>query len=119
MQTFVPTVWDGWKRQFGKTRIKMRSLILSNYSDKIAELNALTAPNKLNYAERHGYEFENLNLPYTRENHVKWLEEIELRLEEYECVMTIGCDAIYTNLSRRIGDVVRSSPSLFDVYLTK
>jgi hypothetical protein len=73
----------------------MKILILSNWSDKIAELNAITAPNKLQYAERHGYEFENIEHPY--EEHVKWLEIIRDRLGKYDVVMTVGCDVLFMN----------------------
>lgn len=82
----------------------MKILILSNWSDKIAELNAITALNKLHYAEKHGYEFENLKMPYEAEAHVHLLQILAEKLEEYDVVTTIGCDAVFVNTSIRIED---------------
>lgn len=82
----------------------MRTLILSNFSDKIADLNALTAPNKQAYADRHGYVFENINHPY--EKHVEWLEIVRDRVGKYDCVLTIGCDAIFTNMARKVEEML-------------
>jgi len=87
----------------------MTILILSNWSDKIAELNNLTAPNKLQYAEKHGYDFENLKMPYEAEAHVHWLQILAEKLEEYDVVMTIGCDAVFVNQSIKIEDRITIS----------
>lgn len=77
----------------------MKCLILSNYSDSIKELNDLTAPNKQQYADGHGYVFKNINMPYEDTAFVGWLEKLLNELKEYEVVMTIGCDALFMNQS--------------------
>lgn len=76
--------------------------ILSNYSDNISKLNDLTAPNKLQYAEANGYEFVNLKIDYSPKMHVFMLEDLLSRLEERDTVMTMGCDAIFTNFNVKI-----------------
>lgn len=84
--------------------VKMRTLILSNWSQNIADLNVLTAPNKQAYADAHGYDFENIELDYS--DQVEWLELLRDRVVgNYDIVMTIGCDAIFTNFSRKIEDM--------------
>lgn len=80
----------------------MKILILTNWSANIAELNALTAPNKETYCKLHGYDFENVEHPY--EKHVEWLKIIQDRVKSYDVVMTMGCDTIFTNTSVRIED---------------
>ena len=87
-------------------QILVKILVLSNWSDKIAELNNLTAPNKLQYAEKHGYDFENLKMPYEAEAHVHWLQILAEKLEEYDVVMTIGCDAVFVNTAKKIEDMI-------------
>lgn len=85
----------------------MRTLILSNWSQNIADLNVLTAPNKQAYADAHGYDFENIELDYS--NQVEWLEILQDQLTKYDVVMTIGCDAIFTNFSMKIEDMTGMS----------
>jgi hypothetical protein len=77
-------------------------LLLANYSERIATLNGITEPNKRQYCERHGYAFENLNLPYTPASHVLWFESIKERLGGYDIVMTVGCDTLMMNQKIRI-----------------
>ncbi len=86
----------------------MKILILSNWSQKIAELNALTAPNKQAYADAHGYTFENVELDYGKQ--VEWLEILRDRLGKYDVVMTVGCDAIFTNFSVKVEDKIILGP---------
>lgn len=76
----------------------MKTLILSNYSDKISELNAVTEPNKKAYADKHGYQFENHKFDYAPEGHVAWIELIREKLSNFDYIMTIGCDAMFMNL---------------------
>lgn len=78
----------------------MKTLILSNYSQKIAELNALTAPNKQAYADRHGYTFENIEWDYSAQ--VEGLELLLTRSYQFDVVMTVGCDVLFMDLSRPI-----------------
>lgn len=80
----------------------MKALILSNFSDAIADLNQLTAPNKMAYCNLNGYDFENLKLPYTPESFIRWLEIVREKLSEYDVVLTMGCDTIFTNFTVKI-----------------
>jgi hypothetical protein len=87
----------------------MKILILSNWSSKIAELNDLTEPNKAAYAKLHGYEFENIKAQYCDELHVSFLQLLSERLEAFDVVMTIGCDAVFVNTSIKIEDQILRS----------
>lgn len=82
----------------------MKTLILSNWSSKIAELNDLTEPNKMAYARMHDYEFENVKMPYENEAHVSWLHYLLEKLDEFDVVMTCGCDVLFMNQSIKIDD---------------
>lgn len=84
----------------------MKILILSNYSDKIVELNVLTQPNKQRYAAKHGYELQNRNVLYTPQTHVEHLEYVRTNLSLYDGILTIGCDVLFTNLATKIEDVM-------------
>lgn len=86
----------------------MKTLILSNWSSKIAELNQITEINKHEYANLHSYDFENLKLDYTDVNHVAFLVHLLQRVAQYDVVLTIGCDAIFANLSIKIEDKIPS-----------
>lgn len=82
----------------------MKTLILSNWSSRIAELNDLTEPNKAAYARMHDYEFENVKMPYSDESHVNWLHYLLEKLNEFDIVMTMGCDVLVMNQSIKIDD---------------
>lgn len=84
----------------------MKIVVLSNYGDSIADLNALTAPNKQAYCDKHGYTFENINHPYAE--HVKWLEIIRDRVSKYDVVMTVGCDVLFMNQTLKIERFIES-----------
>lgn len=79
---------------------KVKNLILSNWSQNIAEINAITAPNKQAYADKHGYTFENVEWDYSK--HVEWLELLRELLGSYEAVMTMGCDTLFMNYEQPI-----------------
>ena len=85
----------------------MKILVISNCSQNIAELNALTAPNKQAYCDRHGYTFENVEQEY--HEHERFLRIIRERLTQYDVVMHMGCDTIFTNLSVRVEDRIEYS----------
>lgn len=87
----------------------MKILIASNWSSKIAEINDLTEPNKRAYAEIHGYEFQNIKLPYNESTHVDWLKMMQRWLDEYDVVMSMGCDAIFVNQSIEVEERLGSS----------
>lgn len=75
----------------------MKILILSNWSEKIAAINELTEPNKKAYADKHGYRFENVEMEYSDKNQIRFLIELAKKLEYCDIVLTMGCDAIFTN----------------------
>lgn len=80
----------------------MKILIISGYSDKIARLNELTAPNKRAYADANGYAFENVKEDYAPKNFVPQLKRIQERLKKFDAVMSVGCDTIFTNFNKTI-----------------
>jgi len=76
----------------------MRVALLTSVSKKIAELAALTVPNKLEYCLRHGYSLIVDNRPY--EEVVKNLSDIVLAaLADHDIVWTLDCDAVITNMT--------------------
>lgn len=77
----------------------MKTLILSSYSEKLKELNSLTAPNKEAYARKHGYTFLNVLLRYDIDGHLAGLKMLKGFLEDYDVVMTAGCDVLFMNFS--------------------
>lgn len=89
----------------------MSTLILSNYGKSIQDLNAITEPNKLAYAEKHGYKFENNCIDYSGDQ-LRFLHSIKARLDVFEIVMTMGCDAMFMNFSREIDPAEGASITL-------
>jgi hypothetical protein len=81
----------------------MKILVLTNHSEKIAEWNDLTEPNKREYCERHGYGFENFKVQY--EDYLVGLRLLRERVIENDLVMAMGCDTIFTNFDKKIEDV--------------
>jgi len=81
----------------------MKILVLTNHSDKIREWDDLTAPNKREYCDRHGYGFENIKFDY--EAYMEFFEVLRQRIGENDLVMAMGCDTIFTNFEKRIEDV--------------
>jgi hypothetical protein len=81
----------------------MKILVLTNHSEKIAEWNDLTEPNKREYCERHGYGFENFKVQY--EDCLLWLSLLRERVIENDLVMAMGCDTIFTNFDKKIEDI--------------
>jgi len=75
----------------------MKIVVISNWSDNIANLNALTAPVKEKYCERHSYDFINRKAEFSDVNHIEWLRYIVQLHESYDVVMTVGCDVLFMN----------------------
>jgi len=72
--------------------------LLTSVSANIAELAALTVPNKLEYCLRHGYSLLVDNRPY--EEVVKNLSDIILSaLADHDIVWTLDADAVITNMT--------------------
>lgn len=76
----------------------MRVAVVTSVSANIAELAALTVPNKLEYCLRHGYSLIADNRPY--EEAVRTLCDYLLAiLAEYDLVWTLDADAVITNMA--------------------
>jgi hypothetical protein len=80
----------------------MNISIFSTYSDRIAALNEVTAPNKQAYCDRHGYNFINLGIDYDR--HVDTLKVLQSVVNDNDITMLMGCDTAFTNFDIRIED---------------
>lgn len=78
----------------------MKILILTNHGNTMKGLNDLTSPNKEAYCKLHGYDYINKSWRY--DNHVQWLRLIAQKIEQYDVVMTMGCDTIFTNTRLKI-----------------
>lgn len=76
----------------------MRVAVLTSVSANIAQLAAMTVPNKLEYCLRHGYTLVVDNRPY--QEVVDNLRDIILPvLEQHDIVWTLDCDAVITNMT--------------------
>ena len=90
----------------------MQCLILTNHSEKVRELAALTIPNKQLYADKNGYDFISMKLDYNANSHVFWLRTIRDKLRTYDTVLTMGFDTIFTNRSILIEDIIKPFDSV-------
>lgn len=77
----------------------MRTLILTGHSEggKHQELAELTRSNKQAYANKHGYDFVDLVIPYCKAGFLQHLDAIKNALNNYERVMTVGADVLFMN----------------------
>jgi hypothetical protein len=76
--------------------------VFSTYSDRIAALNEVTAPNKQAYCDRHGYTFRNVGIDYDR--HIDTLQIFQAVVQDNDITMLMGCDTAFTNFDIRIED---------------
>jgi hypothetical protein len=81
----------------------MKILVLSSFSQNIADLNKLSSIYRDRYCRKHGYEFENLEIDYSK--HLFVLNLMRDRLNNYDIVMNMGCDTAFTNHDIRIEDM--------------
>jgi hypothetical protein len=82
----------------------MSVLVYSTHSENIKEMYDITYPNKKKYATQHGYELFSKDWGYG-----DWkplLEEFRDLLKCYDYILSIDCDAIFTNQSIRVEDKV-------------
>jgi len=76
----------------------LRVALVTSVSANIAELAAMTVPNKLEYCLRHGYSLIADNRPY--EEAVKSMSNTLLSiLADYDVVWTLDSDAVITNMT--------------------
>jgi hypothetical protein len=89
----------------------MRVAVMTSVSENIAELAALTMPNKLEYCLRHGYSLVVDNRPY--EEAVKALCQTLLSLlADYDMVWALDADAVVTNMTVPIHMLECIGPSM-------
>jgi len=83
----------------------MKILVLSNFSERISELNSVSSVLKQRYCDKHGYEFENLDIDFNTDNHILFLQTIKDRISKNDLVMAMGCDTAFTNFDIKIQDM--------------
>ena len=81
----------------------MSIAIVTSVSGAIAELAALTLPNKLEYCLRHGYTLIADNQPYGEA--VSRTDRLIPYLDRFDAIWTLDADAIITNMAQRIEEV--------------
>jgi hypothetical protein len=74
--------------------------IVTSVSDKIADLAAVTVPNKLEYCFRHGYSLVIDNQPY--EQATANMHLLLPYLSRFDLVWCLDCDALITNMTQPI-----------------
>lgn len=75
----------------------MKVAVVTSVSSKIAELAALTVPNKLEYCLRHGYSLVVDNAPYDEAMPgVAWLIAL---FDRYDLLWALDADAVVTNMA--------------------
>jgi len=87
----------------------MSILIYSTHSENIREMYDITYPNKKKYAAQHGYELFSKDWTYGDWNTL--IEEFRDLLKCYDYILSIDCDAVFTNQSIRIEDKVDDGDS--------
>lgn len=78
----------------------MSVLIVTSVSANIAEMAALTVPNKAEYCLRHGYSLLVENMPY--ELVVAKVSRWARHFEQFDIVWTLDADAVITNMGPAI-----------------
>lgn len=81
----------------------MKVAVVTSVSENIAELAALTMPNKLEYCLRHGYSLVCDNQPYAEA--VRNTHYLCDYLDRFDLVWSLDCDAIVTNMAQRIEEL--------------
>jgi hypothetical protein len=88
------------------TQVKVA--VVTSVSANVAELSALTTPNKLEYCLRHGYSLVCDNQPY--EEAARNTHYLCDYLDRFDLLWTLDCDAIITNMAQQIEDVPSLGP---------
>lgn len=78
----------------------MRVAVLTSVSSRIADMAALTTPNKLEYCLRHGYTLIVDNMPYSEA--VVKTGRLCAYLDSFDFLWCLDCDAIVTNMLQPI-----------------
>lgn len=88
----------------------MRAALLTSVSGNIAEMAALTLPNKLAYCLRHGYSLIADNRPY--EEACRSMSTLCDYLDAFDLVWTLDCDAVITNMSAAVHELPCIGPNV-------
>lgn len=79
----------------------MKVALCTSVSANIAELAAITVPNKLEYCLRHDYSLVVENRPYTEA--IRSIRNVLVPLfEVYDLVWTLDCDAVITDMTKPV-----------------
>lgn len=91
----------------------MKTCILKTHSAEFAELNALTLPNHTAYADAHGYDVLSIHWRERTAKDMLWncLSEIEKTLREYDLVLSIGSDVVFTDLKKPLAYFTTTCPT--------
>jgi hypothetical protein len=82
----------------------MSVLIFSTHSENIMEMYDITYPNKMDYANQHGYELFSKEWEYGDwDSLIKSFSDL---MKCYDYIFSIDCDAVFTNQSIRLEDKV-------------
>lgn len=77
--------------------VRMNVAVFTSVSANIAELAAITTPNKLEYCLRHGYSLVVENAPY--DDAVANADRLCHYLDRFDLVWTLDADAVITNMT--------------------
>ena len=90
------------------TIFAMHVAVFTSVSANIAELAALTTPNKLEYCLRHGYSLVVENAPY--DDAVANADRVCHYLDRFDLVWTLDADAVITNMTVPIHELACLGP---------
>ena len=82
--------------------------MVTSVSANVAEMAALTVPNKLEYCLRHGYSLICDNQPY--EQAVARVDLLCHYLDRFDLVWTLDCDAVITDMRQPIHELSHIGP---------
>jgi hypothetical protein len=89
----------------------MKVAVVTSVSENIAEMAALTVPNKLAYCLRHGYSLVVNNESY-QDAVMNWPKAVAKLLDSFDLVWCLDSDAVITDLDRPIHSLPGLGPCL-------
>lgn len=81
----------------------MKCVILTSVSAAIAQVAALTVPNKLEYCLRHGYSLMVENQPY--QDAVNNVQRFASYFDQFDMVWTLDADTVITNMTTALHEL--------------
>mmetsp|Transcript_26268 Transcript_26268/g.83967 ORF Transcript_26268/g.83967 Transcript_26268/m.83967 type:complete len:381 (-) Transcript_26268:265-1407(-) len=92
-----------------------------NWGRNFQGINEATIDNKATYAARHGYRLIDASKLISKKRPTSWSKVIAVRraLKDFDWVMWMDADAIFTNPTVRIEDILPPRPEDVDLVITK